>query len=399
MPEFIKELLSGDLYSKDDEFTNEIFKINLFRNKVICIFFISLEFIIFLSYNLIPRKTFLNFISMTHMYFHVAIFITSLLWLIVLSKIQVCKNVNKKSVYILQFIFIGCILFWSSAISIVDQISTGQITVYSVAAISIAVLLYLKPKWSLIIYTSVHIIFVISLFFFQKSTQLLFVNVFYSSICIVLSFMISIILFNNKFNDFKNKKLIEEKNIELNKINRELIEINLNLEELSCTDCLTGIANRRKFDNFINFEWNKCEKNLIHLSAIMIDVDFFKLFNDNYGHQNGDYCLKKIGKTLSNSLNTMHGIVARYGGEEFIIVIEGLTKELALIEAEKIRKNIENLNIPHNFSPVSDCVTISLGVSSLIPSEDSSIKILIEKADMALYKAKKKNRNRAIVYE
>nr|WP_278279708.1 diguanylate cyclase [Clostridium sp. DMHC 10] len=175
--------------------------------------------------------------------------------------------------------------------------------------------------------------------------------------------------------------------------------MNSNLEELSCTDCLTGIANRRKFDNFINFQWNKCKKNLIPLSAIMIDVDFFKLFNDNYGHQTGDYCLKKIGETLSSSINTSYGIVARYGGEEFIIVIEGLTKELALIEAEKIRKNIENLNIPHDFSPVSNYVTISLGVSSLIPSDDSSIKTLIEKADVALYEAKKRNRNKAIIYE
>ncbi|MCD2348916.1 GGDEF domain-containing protein [Clostridium guangxiense] len=399
IPGVTSKILGDDLYYEDEEFTNELFKINLFRNKVICIFFILLELIIFLIYILTSGKAFLGFINLKHMYFHITMFIVSPLWFFIFKKIESYKTINKKITSILQFIFISYILFWSGAISILDQASTGQVTVYCVAAMAMAIMPYLKPKWSLGVYLCTHIIFIICLFFSQKSTLLLFINIFYSSIFIILSWVISIILFNNKLNDFKNRKLIQKKNIELSKINSELIEINSNLEELSCTDCLTGIANRRKFDNFINFQWNKCKKNLIPLSAIMIDVDFFKLFNDNYGHQTGDYCLKKIGETLSSSINTSYGIVARYGGEEFIIVIEGLTKELALIEAEKIRKNIENLNIPHDFSPVSNYVTISLGVSSLIPSDDSSIKTLIEKADVALYEAKKRNRNKAIIYE
>lgn len=395
----MKRLLSNNFCQNDEEFTAKLFKINLFRDKMVCIFFIFLELIIFLLFILVPNKIFFDYTSIKHIYFHIAMFILSLFGLIIIKKIEVSQNTNQKLAFALQFIFISCVLFWSAAISIVDQISTGQITVYCVAAMVMAVMPYLKPKWSLIMYTYVHIIFIISLCCIRQSNLLLFTNIFYSSVCVVLSLIISTILFNSKLNDFKNKKLIEHKNIELNKINRELIEVNSNLEELSCTDCLTGIANRRKFEDFISFEWDKCKNNIAPLSAIMIDVDFFKLFNDNYGHQSGDYCLKKIGETLSNHLNTKHGIVARYGGEEFIIVLEGLSKTSALIEAEKIRKSVETLNIPHNFSPVSNHITISLGVSSLIPSEDSSIKILIEKADMALYKAKKKNRNRAIVYE
>lgn len=397
--EFTKKILSNNLYSEDEEFAKELFKINLFRNKVICIFFILLEFIIFSIYLLTSGKAFWGFINMSHMYFHIIMFLVSPLWLIIFKKVETSHNISKKLITILQFAFISYVLFWGGSISIIDQISTGQITVYSVSVMSMAVMPYLKPKWSLGIYTYVHILFVIFLFLFQKSMLLLFVNVFYSSIFVALSWIISIILFNNKLNDFKNRKLIQQKNIELSQMNSELMEINSNLEELSCTDCLTGIANRRKFESFIDFEWSKCKNNFMPLSAIMIDVDFFKLFNDNYGHQTGDYCLKKIGETLSTSLNDKHGIVARYGGEEFIIVIEGLAKESALIEAEKIRKNIENLNIPHDFSPVSNCVTISLGVSSLIPSDNSSIKTLIEKADIALYKAKKRNRNKAIIYE
>lgn len=399
MPKFMKRLLSNNFYQSDKEFTTKLFRINLFRNKIVCTFFIFFELVIFLFSILVPKKIFFDYISIKHMYFHIIMFIMSLVWLIIIKKIEVFQNPNQKLAFALQFIFISYILFWGGAISIVDQVSTGQITVYCVAAMSMAVMPYLKPKWSLIIYMYIHIIFIISLFCVKQSNLLLFTNVFYSSICVILSLIISTILFNSKLNDFNNKKLIEYKNTELNKINLELIEVNSNLEELSCTDCLTGIANRRKFEDFISFEWDKCKANIAPLSAIMIDVDFFKLFNDNYGHQSGDYCLKKIGETLSSHLNTNHGIVARYGGEEFIIVLEGLSKSSALIEAEKIRKSIEALNIPHDFSPISDHVTISLGISSLIPSEDSSIKILIEKADMALYKAKKKNRNRAIVYE
>lgn len=398
--EFTKKILSNNLYSKDEEFINELFKINLFRNKVICIFFILVEFIIFSIYLLTSKKDFLGFINISsHMYFHIVMFLVSLIWLIIFKKIETYHNVNKKLISILQFTFISYILLWGGTISIIDQMSTGQITVYSVSAMSMAVMPYLKPKCSFGIYMYIHILFIIFLLLFQKSMLLLFINVFYSSIFVTLSWIISIILFNNKLNDFKNRKLIQQKNIELSRMNNELMKINSNLEELSCTDCLTGIANRRKFESFIKFEWNKCKNNFIPLSAIMIDVDFFKLFNDNYGHQTGDYCLKKIGETLSTSLSNKNGIVARYGGEEFIIVIEGLTKESALIEAEKIRKNIEDLNIPHNFSPVSNCVTISLGVSSLIPSNNSSIKTLIEKADIALYKAKKRNRNKTIIYE
>lgn len=395
----MKRLLLNNSYSNDEEFLTKLFKINLVRNKIICIFFIFLELIIFSVYVLIPSKIFFDYINIKHMYFHVVMFIMSLVWLIIIKKIEVSQNINKKLVFIFQFIFISYILFWGGAISIIDQISTGQITVYCVASMSMALMPYLKPKWSLIIYMYVHVIFIISLFCVKQSNLLLFTNVFYSSICVVLSLIISTILFNSKLNDFKNKRLIESKNIELNRINRELTEVNSNLEELSCTDCLTGIANRRKFEDFISFEWDKCQRNHCPLSAIMIDVDFFKLFNDNYGHQHGDYCLKKIGETLSNNLNAKYGIVARYGGEEFIIVLEGLNEASALIEAEKIRKSVEALNIPHDFSPVSNHVTISLGISSLIPSEESSIKILIEKSDMALYNAKKRNRNKAIIYQ
>ena len=125
----------------------------------------------------------------------------------------------------------------------------------------------------------------------------------------------------------------------------------------------------------------------------MIDVDFFKKFNDQYGHQAGDDCLRLIAKTIQCSVRRAGDLVARYGGEEFIVLLVNSSIEKATIVAEKIRKQIEKLDIPHNKSDCADTVTISLGVSSSIPLLESSANRLIQLADQALYQAKRLGRN------
>jgi len=168
------------------------------------------------------------------------------------------------------------------------------------------------------------------------------------------------------------------------------------LEDLSTLDGLTGIPNRRKFDEQIELEWKRSVRESIPLSLIMIDIDYFKLYNDNYGHGTGDECLRKVAKTLSIAAKRPADFIARYGGEEFSCILPGADISQADIFATLLRKNIVELAITHEYSLASDVVTISLGVASVIPTTSKSYLSLIECADKSLYKAKSQGRNRCV---
>ena len=133
------------------------------------------------------------------------------------------------------------------------------------------------------------------------------------------------------------------------------------------------------------------------LAVIMIDIDFFKKFNDGYGHQGGDDCLKEIAKTLEETVTRPGDFIARYGGEEFVVILPRTDSEGASVIAEQLRANVEAKNIPHAFSKIGDHVSISLGVAAMQPDNSASPENLISKADEALYKAKEAGRNRLII--
>ena len=180
--------------------------------------------------------------------------------------------------------------------------------------------------------------------------------------------------------------------------NSQLEEHNVELQRLSSQDGLTGIPNRRRFDEFLDEEWRRAtrEKDGTEISLIMIDIDYFKIYNDSYGHQAGDDCLKKVAWALNESVHRATDLIARYGGEEFVCVLVNTPLEGAMVIAENMRKAVENADLPHNHSEVSDTVTISLGVSVLTPTKDNSSESLIKAADDALYKAKETGRNQVI---
>ena len=170
------------------------------------------------------------------------------------------------------------------------------------------------------------------------------------------------------------------------------------LELLSSSDVLTGLANRRHFDAFLDTEWRTSIRYRTQLSLLFLDVDDFKAYNDHYGHQAGDVCLQKIASVIRESIHRSHDMCARYGGEEFIVLLPNTSQESALQVAEKIRKCVELEDIPHTYSRVSPHVTISVGVVSMIPHAGLSQNFLIEMADKALYKAKKMGRNQIQVF-
>ncbi|MBM4054199.1 MAG: diguanylate cyclase [Planctomycetes bacterium] len=175
---------------------------------------------------------------------------------------------------------------------------------------------------------------------------------------------------------------------------RQLEESNRKLQLLSYVDGLTGIANRRHFDEMLDKEWRRSLRDKTSLTLLLLDVDFFKKFNDSYGHQAGDECLKQVAKTIHGIVNRPGDLAARYGGEEFAIILTEMNREHAVVFAEKVRESIELLKIPHKHSTVSDHVTCSIGVSVVIPNKNISPGTLIESADKALYNAKLEGRNR-----
>jgi diguanylate cyclase (GGDEF)-like protein/PAS domain S-box-containing protein len=169
------------------------------------------------------------------------------------------------------------------------------------------------------------------------------------------------------------------------------------LERLSYLDGLTGVANRRQFDINLDLEWRRMGRLDKSLSLIMCDIDFFKAYNDTYGHQAGDKCLKAVGNVLKGSAKRAGDLVARYGGEEFTILLPMTDSEKAFIIAEKIQRDINSLKVPHKKSEVSDVVTLSFGIATLFPQTSKSPNDLVELADKALYRAKHEGRNKVII--
>lgn len=168
---------------------------------------------------------------------------------------------------------------------------------------------------------------------------------------------------------------------------------NRELQRLVTLDGLTGVANRRRFDEYLSIEWRHMAREQLPLSLILCDIDFFKKYNDTYGHQAGDDCLCKVANALSLCVKRPTDLVARYGGEEFAVILPNTTVVGASLVAQEIRAVINTLEIPHAQSLVSSHVTLSLGIACTQPKHDTSPAMLIATADAALYEAKAAGRN------
>lgn len=189
----------------------------------------------------------------------------------------------------------------------------------------------------------------------------------------------------------------DEAFVALRKLQSELEESNRELQKLSSLDGLTGIANRRKFDDFLQTECLRSARDNTVLSLLLIDIDFFKPYNDNYGHLAGDGCLRQVATALNEIVHRPADLVARYGGEEFGVILPNTDTRGATRLAESICEKIRLLEIPHEFSSVAKHVTLSIGVASMVACEESSTNELINMADNALYNAKESGRNKAVL--
>jgi len=183
--------------------------------------------------------------------------------------------------------------------------------------------------------------------------------------------------------------ITERKNTE-----QKLIVLQKELEELSFKDALTGVYNRRMFDSVMDVEWANAKRNHQPLSLLMLDIDYFKQYNDHYGHIHGDECLKRVAEALSSVGTRSRDFFARFGGEEFIIVLPETDATAANMIAERCRSLIFKAQIPHEKSLVSQVLTVSIGVSTIIPTHSDQPIDFIAAVDRQLYQAKEKGRNR-----
>ncbi|MBF0377518.1 MAG: diguanylate cyclase [Desulfamplus sp.] len=207
-----------------------------------------------------------------------------------------------------------------------------------------------------------------------------------------------------------NESLVDQA-VALKESNSQLQTANLKLASISTTDGLTGIANRRYFDEVLLNEWLRASRSCQPISLVMLDVDFFKKYNDHYGHQAGDECLKIVAHAFDSCVRRSGELAARYGGEEFVAILPGIDGERAFEVAEKIRATVQAQDIPHKMGTEAGVVTVSIGVATLCPvtdydgrfnksdkdGQDRGPDNLLKKADNALYKAKHDGRNRVVL--
>ncbi|MBF0096986.1 MAG: diguanylate cyclase [Magnetococcales bacterium] len=187
---------------------------------------------------------------------------------------------------------------------------------------------------------------------------------------------------------------LQQLNSRLLERNEQLQMLNMTLKNLAMVDGLTGIANRRRFDDFVQQEWNRSRRGQEWMSMILMDIDYFKPFNDHYGHTAGDLCLKQVAQGLASALPRAADLIARYGGEEFVCVMPGTPGEGLIQVGNRLQAAVRALGLPHDHSKIAKHVTISLGGISLVPKEEWLVEDMIRRADEQLYRAKEAGRNR-----
>jgi diguanylate cyclase (GGDEF)-like protein len=198
---------------------------------------------------------------------------------------------------------------------------------------------------------------------------------------------------------FQEEEVLARVNTHLtiHKLQQELEERNRELARLVNIDGLTQIANRRYFDTHLHQEWRRLAREQHPISLIFLDIDYFKLYNDHYGHQAGDECLKQVAQVFEHVARRPADLAARYGGEEFVILLPNTDERGAQHVTEEIQETLQQLQIPHELSAVSSYVTCSMGITCTIPTRTVSVERFVASADEAVYQAKTRGRNQIVL--
>ena len=278
------------------------------------------------------------------------------------------------------------ISFWGCAITLLDQLGGNNLSVYCYVILSVAAFGVLRPWQAIGIFGSSFFLLNYYLPKFQGDGSNLFSNLVNTFIIVALATLISGLLYRSRVTGFHDKMVIEEQY-------QKIQEINCRLNRQVMTDELTNMNNRRYLEEVIAERFNDCGLKRLPVAGMMLDIDFFKEYNDHYGHQAGDHCLKEIGAVLLAFVEKERAAAVRYGGEEFFLCLFDCGLAKALEEAEKLRGQIEERRLERQDVPAGR-LTVSIGVCA----NCLSLSDMVDHADKALYQAKAQGRNRVAAY-
>lgn len=286
--------------------------------------------------------------------------------------------------------FIGVSLAWIAIFTGALQIVRPGIEPYLMAVFTISAIIFQDVLRSTLIFGMGLLLMLAFAVPLQPDPRILRSEIINSAIFSALAFIISRVVYTMQLHNFRNNRIIAEQK-------RELAASNEMLRRLSFLDPLTNIANRRYMQMVLEREWKLQARTGRPLAVIMIDIDWFKLFNDTYGHQSGDDCLRRVATALEAAVKRPADLVARYGGEEFIVLLPQTDRKGAICTGNRLMEAVRDLNIENSGSPIGH-VTVSMGVASCEPLPDVDLDDLIRSADCALYEAKFSGKNRIVYF-
>lgn len=381
------------------EFHIELARLNIHRGKLFTAIIFGIEIgILLLDFFSHSVTTYVNINWYTLMYLLMVV-VTGMDWVIfsyLERKLDQGQNIIK-ALNITAITYLIFLMTWGSIISLMDQALYGNITVFMVNILVGTVMFNMKHNRIHIPQLIAASVLIIGLPQFQSSMTIVGGHYVNASIFMIFCWVIANTNYDSYVQNFVNQRLIEEKSAQLTQINETLQAANEQLLKISSLDALTGIPNRRKLNEFLNEKWDTATKEQTSLSIMMIDIDLFKIYNDSNGHLAGDYCLQAVASVLSQCRREGQDFVARFGGEEFLFVATGISKEEASLLGERIRVEIESLCLDQYSSNISSYVTVSVGISWLVPGSTDLLAETVRLADLAMYQAKQCGRNRVIM--
>ncbi len=286
------------------------------------------------------------------------------------------------------------LLFYANIMFLLNWLQTGFVTAYIIGIFIFAVFFYYPSNASFFLFALNALFYFFCISFFSpedaKTKSIYLANAWISGIIVTAAaWLFNRLLLDTQLRDFRNRKKIEQQA-------RELRNANDQLQRLALVDGLTQVSNRRFFDERLQQEWRRLARSGEALSIILCDVDFFKKYNDTYGHLAGDACLQQVAKAIQLAVKRPADVVARYGGEEFVVILPETGAAGALHVADQILRQVSSLKIPHGSSEISEYVTVSVGVATTLPTPEVEPSELVKKADESLYNAKQNGRNRVV---
>lgn len=368
--------------------TGEINRINIGRAKITAMILFSLEFLVILI--TLIRLVFSGKIETNYMVMYVSFLAVTGFYSILFTNLAKKVETHGRQILAAGVLFSIFVLAWCAGIALLDQYSSGQIIVYTAASICIAAVPIFKLQTSLLVFVPVHAAFLILLPRFQSDGGIVFANIINSTTFLCIAVGISYMRYKKQVEDFLKEKIIREKTAELEEANKKLVVF-------ARIDVITGAANRLSFEEELQNWADEAHKGNLSgtCSIIMIDIDYFKEFNDTYGHIRGDLCLKQIAEILVETAGPYHAKVYRIGGDEFAVLLretDGNTAgALALDLKQAVRQAAIILRTGHEGTQVS----ISCGIGSGRVKSWDSVTALMDAADKDLYREKALRNKRA----